>query len=79
MDGKAQRIHAAAAPRQQTDETTLGDERDRHTTNRSLEPKEILENALDIVLEVMQFQAGAIWLRKIMIWYSVSRGLPRTC
>ncbi len=32
------------------------------TTNRSLELQEIVESALEKILEVMQFQCGAIWL-----------------
>jgi diguanylate cyclase (GGDEF)-like protein len=49
------------------------------TTNRSLELKEILENTLDKILEVMQFQAGAIRLvdpegAKLVL--KASRGLP---
>lgn len=49
------------------------------TTNRSLELQEILGSTLDKVLEVMQFQAGAIRLldateEKLVL--QVSRGLP---
>ncbi|GEM_PF-845900 len=49
------------------------------TTNRSLELQEILENTLDKILEVMQFQAGAIRFLDTMegkLILKASRGLP---
>jgi len=48
------------------------------TTNRSLELQEILENTLDKILEVLQFQAGAIRLlnpAQDKLVLKVSRGL----
>jgi diguanylate cyclase (GGDEF)-like protein len=49
------------------------------TTNRSLDLQEILENTIDKIIEVMQFEVGAIRLfdtKKEKLSLKVSRGLP---
>ncbi len=49
------------------------------STNRSLELQEIVENALEKILEVMQFQYGAMWLwnaREDRLVLQASRGVP---
>jgi signal transduction histidine kinase len=49
------------------------------TTNRSLDLQEIVETALEKVLEVMQLQCGAIWLwsaQEDCLVLHVSRGVP---
>ncbi|MBI1823683.1 MAG: diguanylate cyclase [Nitrospirae bacterium] len=49
------------------------------TINRSLDLQEILENSLDKIIELMQFQAGAIRLldsTKTRLHLKVTRGLP---
>jgi signal transduction histidine kinase len=49
------------------------------TTNRSLELQEIVESALEPILDVMQFQRGAIWLwnaEEDRLVLQASRGVP---